>query len=132
VRIGPKIKRLRQQRRLRQTDAAAQIGCSQPALSMIESGKADPSLDMLRRICDVLDLRLVVDVVDRAAAEGSYTGPASVVQVAEGFAELDADQQGVAARAVALLPHLPLGHRQVLTEMLGDWERTYAPQEGDE
>jgi len=127
--LGPKIKRIRQKvRKRQQKDVAAEVGCSQPTLSVFESGKADPSLDLLRRICEALDLRLLVDVVDFASAERTYTGPLPVVEIARGVEVLPAELRHITARLVALLPHLPEGHRQVIAEMIGGWERSHMPR----
>jgi len=127
--LGPKIKHIRDKvRKLKQKDVATAVGCSQPTLSMLENGRADPSLDLLRRICDVLDLQILVDVVDLAEANRTYNGPLPVVEIARGVEVLPAESRHLVARLVTLLPYLPKGHVQVLTEMIGNFERTYLPR----
>jgi transcriptional regulator with XRE-family HTH domain len=43
---------------LSQSEVAERAGCTPAAISMIEHGKRNPSLDMAHRIADVLDVSL--------------------------------------------------------------------------
>lgn len=54
MKLGNAIKRLRGLRGLRQEDLAAKIKVSKPYISMLESGKRDPSLKMLKDIAKAL------------------------------------------------------------------------------
>lgn len=57
-RIGTRLHHARQMRELRMKDVAAAAGCSESMISKIENNKALPSLGVLHRICEVLNLAL--------------------------------------------------------------------------
>ena len=54
--FGEKIRNAREELSLRQADVAAQIGMNQSNYSKIEQGKQEPSLQQLKRICEILHL----------------------------------------------------------------------------
>jgi len=54
--IGNAIKLIRTARKTRQGDLAAAIGVSQNYLSMLEAGKRNPSLAVLKKIADHLNV----------------------------------------------------------------------------
>lgn len=54
--LGSAIKLIRTARKARQGDLAVAIGVSQNYLSMVEAGKRDPSLAVLRKIAEELDV----------------------------------------------------------------------------
>lgn len=56
--IGSRIYHARLLREVRMRDVAAAAGCSESMISKIESNKATPSLRVLHRICDALNLPL--------------------------------------------------------------------------
>jgi transcriptional regulator with XRE-family HTH domain len=58
LRIGTRLHHARQMREMRMKDVAAAAGCSESMISKIENNKAMPSLGVLHRICEVLNLAL--------------------------------------------------------------------------
>ena len=54
--FGDKVRGAREDMDLSQADMAAQIPMNQSNYSKIERGLQEPSLDQLRRICQILDL----------------------------------------------------------------------------
>ena len=52
--IGPRLKRLRQSQHLSQRRLARLAGVSNASVSLIESGRSDPSLGLLKRVLDAL------------------------------------------------------------------------------
>lgn len=56
--IGPKLRLLRRARQLRLKEVAERAACSEGLLSRIETGKVEPSLRLLHRICAALDLKV--------------------------------------------------------------------------
>jgi transcriptional regulator with XRE-family HTH domain len=52
--LGPRLKDLRERRGLSQRRLAAQAGVSNATVSLIEHGRTDPSMGLLRRVLDVL------------------------------------------------------------------------------
>ena len=51
-------------RKLSQSELAARIGSRQPAISRIENGKGNPSLNTLLEIAKALDINLVIEYKD--------------------------------------------------------------------
>lgn len=56
--VGPKIRKLRKERKLTQTDLAARIGIQQSDLSRMEKGEYRVSLDTLFRILAEFDVSI--------------------------------------------------------------------------
>ena len=54
--IGKNIQFYRDLREMKGKDLAAKVGCSVGALSHIEKGSRQPSVDMLYKIADALDV----------------------------------------------------------------------------
>lgn len=54
--FGEKIKNAREELALRQADVSALIPMNQSNYSKIEQGKQEPSLQQLKRICEILHL----------------------------------------------------------------------------
>lgn len=52
--LGPRLKTLRQRQGLSQRKLAARSGVSNATVSLIEAGRTDPSMGMLKRILDAL------------------------------------------------------------------------------
>jgi len=53
---GPGLRHARRLRRLTMRDVAERAGCSESMVSKIETGRVEPSLNLLRRIVDALDI----------------------------------------------------------------------------
>lgn len=56
--IGKRIRNLREAKKLKVTELARKSFISQPYLSDIEKGKAQPSIDTLKAICEILEISL--------------------------------------------------------------------------
>ncbi|MBI9078589.1 MAG: cupin domain-containing protein [Pseudodesulfovibrio sp.] len=54
--LGMRLKYRRQLKRLRLSDLALKVGCSESMLSKIENGKATPSLGILNKMASALDI----------------------------------------------------------------------------
>lgn len=123
--LGPKIAAALERRGKNQKQLAEEVGVQPPTISMLVRGKADPSLDLLRRIGEALDLLTVVDLVDFHAAERTYTGPLVVTEMARQVETLPEELRHLVARFAVVAACLPDSHIQVLTEQIGSWEGRY-------
>lgn len=56
--LGANIRELRQEKGIDQEDFAERIGVTQPYLSQIENAHREPSVSLLRRISEELDISL--------------------------------------------------------------------------
>ena len=54
--FGEKIRNAREELSLRQADVAAEIGMNQSNYSKIEQGQQEPSMQQLKRICEILHI----------------------------------------------------------------------------
>ncbi len=59
---GFQIARLRNLRGLSQAELALRVGTQQPAIARLESGRATPNLDFLKRVAEALGARVDVQV----------------------------------------------------------------------
>lgn len=57
--IGRKVRELRKQRRLSQSELALKAGIAQSTLSYVESGKKEPQFDTLSSICKGLGISVL-------------------------------------------------------------------------
>ena len=57
--IGSKIKKLRNSRKLIQTNLAEKTGCSVGYISQLEKDTVNPAIAVLKKIAVALDVRLV-------------------------------------------------------------------------
>lgn len=62
--IGKNIQFYRELRKLKGKDLAAKVGCSVGALSHIEKGSRQPSVDMLYKVADALGVSVINLVMD--------------------------------------------------------------------
>jgi transcriptional regulator with XRE-family HTH domain len=56
--LAERIRAIRESRGMTQRDVAAGSGCTQPAVSLLESGRTAPRITTLWKIADALDLDL--------------------------------------------------------------------------
>lgn len=70
--IGSEIRRLRGRQGLSQRQLALRAGVSNATVSLIEHGRTDPSLGMLKRILDALGVSFADFFSSRTAAGGKY------------------------------------------------------------
>lgn len=54
--IGEKIRNLREEKELNQTELGKRLGMTQRKLSYIECGKCEPNIDDLKAICTFFDI----------------------------------------------------------------------------
>ncbi len=52
------IKKKREEKHLSQRKLAKLVGITQPFMNEIESGRKNPSIQVLQKICEVLDIQL--------------------------------------------------------------------------
>ena len=64
IRLGLKVKELREEKGLSQTELAYKIGKDQPSINRLEKGKVNPSVIYLLEICEGLEVSLnqMVDI----------------------------------------------------------------------
>lgn len=60
IRIGNRLRELREAQGLTATQLAERCGLSQPTISKIENGKWSVSLDILSKICEALGTRVEI------------------------------------------------------------------------
>ncbi len=60
MQIGNTIKELRQKKRFKQVEFAESCGLSQSYLSLIEKGKKQPTLSILKKIASILEVPMPV------------------------------------------------------------------------
>ena len=60
-----KYKACRKSKGITQTELARRTGISQPNMTRFESGKYNPSLDMMVRIATALEMSLDIDLAER-------------------------------------------------------------------
>lgn len=70
--IGKNIQFYRDLREMKGKDLAAKVGCSVGALSHIEKGSRQPSVDMLYKIADALDVSVINLVLDEKEISRFY------------------------------------------------------------
>lgn len=58
IRIGQRLKEIRKERGMTATELAELCGLSQTTISKVENGRWSASVDILSKICEVLDARL--------------------------------------------------------------------------
>lgn len=51
--VGLKIKELRKAHNMRQSELADKLGISNKTISSWESGRTEPALDMIKKVCDI-------------------------------------------------------------------------------
>ncbi len=63
--LGLKVKELREEKGMSQTELAYKIGKDQPSINRLEKGKVNPSVIYLLEICEGLEISLIelVDVL---------------------------------------------------------------------
>lgn len=76
--VGTRLRERRKSLGILQEDLAALAGIAVHTLSNLESGKSNPSLDVLERLLDCLGLQLTI--APRAPESGAATGPANPEQ----------------------------------------------------
>ncbi|MEX0708792.1 MAG: cupin domain-containing protein [Woeseia sp.] len=70
--IGPRLKTLRQQQHLSQRRLAAKSGVSNATVSLIENGRSDPSMGLLKRILDAMGVSFAEFFSEPQAAREQY------------------------------------------------------------
>ena len=63
IRLGLKVRELREEKGLSQTELAYKIGKDQPSINRLEKGKVNPSIMYLLQICEGLEVSLIEMVV---------------------------------------------------------------------
>lgn len=59
IELGLKVRELREEKGLSQTELAYKIGKDQPSINRLEKGKVNPSIIYLLEICEGLDISVV-------------------------------------------------------------------------
>jgi transcriptional regulator with XRE-family HTH domain len=97
--LGKAIQVVRQAKKLRLASVAKAAGISVPFLSLVEGGRRQPSLQVLRRIADALDVPSEVLVLLGQSQSGSLSSSdARARELAESIAELMRAEEALRAR----------------------------------
>jgi len=127
--LALRLKKRRDDLRLKQEVVAGAVGVSQSQVSLLEKGKRETSLENLDAWAGVLGYALVVDLVPAGTKRRD---------LAQLLADLDDGDTELAARFVALLPRLTrkdrklwLSDLQVLEEEYGESEPTAATADAE-
>lgn len=59
IKLGLKVKELREEKGLSQTELAYKIGKDQPSINRLEKGKVNPSIIYLLEICEGLEMSII-------------------------------------------------------------------------
>lgn len=59
IELGLKVKELREEKGLSQTELAYKIGKDQPSINRLEKGKVNPSIIYLLEICEGLEISII-------------------------------------------------------------------------
>jgi transcriptional regulator with XRE-family HTH domain len=78
--LGENIKRMRLSRGLKQTELSNAVYTSQNHISQIESGKVEPSVDLLRRIAAALSCRVSELLEESGDAPEDFARAARIVR----------------------------------------------------
>lgn len=90
---GDRLKTLRTERGWSQADLAERIGSDARQVSRYENGRVAPSLDVLARIADTLDITIDYLVIDTAPRRALYAPQNALNDQIADFATLDPDDQ---------------------------------------
>ena len=99
-RVGTRLHHARRLREMRMKDVALAAGCSESLISKIENNKAVPSLGVLHRICEALDLTLG-ELLSAQDANGSVVTRAGERRVVD----IDPLRKGTGIRLERLVPY---------------------------
>jgi transcriptional regulator with XRE-family HTH domain len=99
-RVGTRLHHARRLREMRMKDVALAAGCSESMISKIENNKAVPSLGVLHRLCEALDLTLgeLLSAQDDNGNVVSRAGERRVV-------DIDPLRKGTGIRLERLVPY---------------------------
>lgn len=90
---GDRLKTLRTERGWSQADLAEKIGSDARQVSRYENGRVAPSLDVLAKIADTLDISLDYLVIDTAPRRPLHAPENALADQLADFATLDPDDQ---------------------------------------
>ena len=62
--------RYRKTRNLTQTDLACAMGIKRPNISRFETGQCNPTLDLLVKMAECMDLEIKIELVDKSKEKG--------------------------------------------------------------
>lgn len=83
--IGPRLRQLRHSQHLSQRRLAAKAGVSNATVSLIEAGRSDPSMGLLRRLLDVMGVSFAEFFADDPApAEQVFYRAAELTEISSG------------------------------------------------
>lgn len=77
--LGNAVLMGRMKRGWSQADLAAAVGTKQANISRIEAGRANPTLDLIQRLCEKLDLDLKLVEREKVAVAGMLKSDAATV-----------------------------------------------------
>jgi transcriptional regulator with XRE-family HTH domain len=99
-RVGTRLHHARQLREMRMKDVALSAGCSESMISKIENNKAVPSLGVLHRICEALNLTLG-ELLSAQDDKGNIVARAGERRVVD----IDPLRKGTGIRLERLVPY---------------------------
>ncbi|WP_228030348.1 helix-turn-helix domain-containing protein [Gimesia benthica] len=98
--FGPKLRKIRENRGLSQSELAEKAGFQPSAISHFETGRRSPSFDNLRRLADALNVTIDFLLGREKKAEGA--GPVAE-KLFRHFSEISAEDQENLADFAAML-----------------------------
>lgn len=116
MKIGQRIKGLREERGYSQGELARRVGVTQPTVSDWENNKTEPTVDNLRILAVELDVYFEWLVTGRGAKDyvPQVNGPVAEYRV---HRAIPADE----TRFLEMLRRLPPARREALLEFLSRW-----------
>lgn len=72
--VGARLRQLREERKLSQTEVARRMGCERSRVSHLERGTYDPHLSTILRYGDAIGARIHIGLTERAHTDTSTKG----------------------------------------------------------
>jgi len=98
--FGERLRRIREEKRMNQTDLAARTGFQPSAISHFESGRRSPSFDNLKKLADAL--AVTIDFLLGRESVPTTAGPVAE-KLFRNFQKMTAEDQDDLAKFAAML-----------------------------
>jgi transcriptional regulator with XRE-family HTH domain len=130
--LGQKLRKARKKLKLSQFDVASRMECSRAQVDNIEVARQRAPLHRLEDFAKAVGLRVVVQIVPRAAKQISVRTTAENAVVLNGLSGLSGEEREMILTLVDLLPRLPVGIRGTLSGIITLWSDRYANFEAEQ